>query len=116
MSMRDLLRSTARLVFDTAALAEEVTYYPGGVTSAARVIPALVNRRDRAPREENDAVSAYTFEVWVLNDAAKGITAVDVSADELLAVVVFGEPPMRCRVERVVESNEAAFRLQCVHV
>ncbi len=94
---------------NTNEFAEEITYTPAG--GEARIIKALVNRGKIIPNKEDSLRTLQNqAELFVLNDAASGISLINKKDDKIKLTDLEGDLK-ECRIAEVLDKDEALWHL-----
>ena len=89
---------------------ESVTYYPGGDTASAIECEGVIIR---SPVTRLNEHIVRTAEVWIPRGNLAGkVSTIEVGQDEMLLRIRPYQPMERCRVTRLLTSDDYAWKVQ----
>jgi len=120
MGVRDALLTDAKtFMFDADTFGESVVYYPHvdyGQTATSRTIDAVVIRNQIVAFDADGNESVVpSFDVYVANDAVKGISAAELNTggDQIALPVREGKAAERRQIIHLVSQDHGVLQLQC---
>lgn len=105
----DVMASDAAALIDPDGFGEPVTYTPRG--GSALSINAVVVRRLPDAVEESVSGFAPVMEIYIANDATKGVTAVDTGGDVVAVADRIGGTARSHPVAKVIDQDHGFWHL-----